>query len=138
MVVGPFSDFVNREEQEKLKITVGDSSEWAPSATGGVWKALGEAAALPDFRKKTEKILHPSFSDEGRAEDSFNPNFTVIEEVVDKLKGIDTRPILDAHSKVCFAFSRAVCFGLETLRIVVNAGTSGVLQVCCQSETRST
>ena len=52
MVVGPFSDFVNREEQEKLKITVGDSSEWAPSATGGVWKALGEAAALPDFRKK--------------------------------------------------------------------------------------
>ncbi len=28
LVVGPFSDFVNREEQEKLKITVGDSSEW--------------------------------------------------------------------------------------------------------------
>jgi hypothetical protein len=64
LVVGPFSDFVNREEQEKLKITVGDSSEWAPSATGGVWKALGEAAALPDFRKKTVSILHPSFSDE--------------------------------------------------------------------------
>lgn len=56
LVVGPFSDFVNREEQEKLKITVGDSSEWAPSATGGVWKALGEAAALPDFRKKTLRL----------------------------------------------------------------------------------
>ncbi len=56
MVVGPFSDFVNREEQEKLKIAVGDSSEWAPLATGGVWKALGVAAALPDFRKKTLRL----------------------------------------------------------------------------------
>jgi hypothetical protein len=123
LVVGPFSDFVDREEQEKLKIAVGESSEWAPSATGGVWKALGEAATLPDFRKQTKKNIYTVFSDESKKESRFNPNFTVIGEFVDELKGIsDARPIYDA---VCFAFSRAVCFGLETLSIVVNAGTLG-------------
>ena len=66
--------------------------------------------------------IYTVFSDESKKESRFNPNFTVIGEFVDELKGIEARPIYDV---VCFAFSRAVCFGLETLSIVVNAGTLG-------------
>ena len=104
MALAPFSSFMNREEQKTLSRLVGDFSQWVPSETEGVWKTISEAVVETEFKDKLFTILKPAFSDEDRAEDRLNPNFRVLQEVVEKLDKPNKSDVQAGLYKVrCFA-----------------------------------
>jgi hypothetical protein len=85
IVLAPFGSFMNREEQETLTSLVGNSSQWRPSETEGVWKRISEAVVENKFKEGILEILHPAFSDEEKREDRLNPNYSILREVAQKL-----------------------------------------------------
>jgi hypothetical protein len=85
IVLAPFGSFILREEQKTLTSLVGNSSQWRPSETEGVWKRISEAVVEKQFKEGILKILHPAFSDEEKREDRLNPNYIILREVAQKL-----------------------------------------------------
>ena len=67
-------------------------------------KTISEAVVEPEFKEELWKILKPAFSDEGREEDRLNPNFRVLQEVVEKLDKPNKSDVQAGLYKVrCFA-----------------------------------